>query len=702
MKRLLSAALPLFALAVSAGDAKWIAYPGDYAIWWGNRLQSRRIERGSYLSPFWPQYSYHSRVWFKRHFSLTQPETVRFDCDGNAQVLCTSTGQAMSAVTNVFTVPAGTNILVRVGIENSRCPPAIRIDGPTVRTDASWLVEWYPDEDASAEELSQFTKANEKPADWRMRRRIDVPVCQKHIRGNHLLADFGRETYGYLRFQDVSADGLVRIIYGESEDEALDEDVSHCYSWEMLRLPAGHEFVAENPHGFRYVHVMPVDFSMKIGSLAMDYEWNDLPHKGSFRCSDDEINRIWEVSDRTLELTCREVFIEGIKRDHWVWSGDAVQSCLMAYYRNGDFEGAKRTLWCIRGKDPLKMHLNGIVDYSFYWLIAIRDFDLYAGDVAFLRRVYPRMKSLLDFIRSRLDENGRPAWRPGRTPYGDDWVFIDWAKEDLHGKEGVCSVEMVLYARALEATAYVAERVGAKADADGFLRQSRRVRDDMMRTFWDEEKGALLHLLRFDGTLSGQLTSYPNLFALAYGYLNGDRAHRAFEGVILNDSITSFQTPYMRFYEMDLLCVNGRHAQVLDSIKSYWGGMLKQGATSFWEVYNPNESGSEHFAMYGRSFARSLCHAWGASPVYLLGKHFLGVRPTASGYSSYVVEPHLGSLEWMDGAVPTPRGTVKVSVRKDRVEVVGCPDGAGALIWNGSTRRINPRERVEMQFDQQR
>lgn len=85
-----------------------------------------------------------------------------------------------------------------------------------------------------------------------------------------------------------------------------------------------------------------------------------------------------------------------------------------------------------------------------------------------------------------------------------------------------------------------------------------------------------------------------------------------------------------------------------------------------------------------------------------IGKHFLGVRPTASGYSSYVVEPHLGSLEWMDGAVPTPRGTVKVTVRKDRVEVVGCPDGAGALILNGSTRRINPNERVEMQFDQQR
>ena len=702
MRRRAAAMLILLVLAASAGDAPWIAYPGDYAVWQGNRVQARRIERGAYLSPFWPQYSHHSRVWFKRCFALAQPETVRFDCDGNAQVWCSFTGHAMSAVTNVFTVPAGTNVLVRIGVENSLRPPAIRIDGPTVRTDSSWRVEWYPDEDAMVEELCQFTKSDEKPSDWRLRRRLEMPVCQKTIRGNHLFADFGRETYGYLRFRNISADGLVRVIYGESEAEALDEDISHCDSWELLRLTDGNEFIAENPHGFRYVHVIPVDSGVTVGSLAMDYEWNDLPRKGSFRCSDDELNRIWDVADRTLELTCREVFIEGIKRDHWVWSGDAVQSCLMAYYRNGDFEGAKRTLWCVRGKDPLKMHLNGIIDYSFYWLIAIRDFDLYAGDAAFLRQVYPRMKSLLDFVGGRLDENGRPVWRPGVTPYGDDWVFIDWAKENLHGKEGVCSFEMVLYARALEASAYVAERIGAKDEAAAYLRSSRRVRDDVVRTFWNEEKGALMHLLRFDGTLSGQLTSYPNLFALAYGYLDEKRARRVFDGVIQDESITSFQTPYMRFYEMDLLCGNGRHKQVLDDIRSYWGGMLKEGATSFWEVYDPDEKGSGHFAMYGRPFARSLCHAWGASPVYLLGKHFLGVRPTASGYSSYIVEPHLGMLEWMDGAVPTPRGTVKVNVRKDRVEVVGCPDGTGTLIWSGMTRRINPNERIEMKSLQRR
>ena len=33
-----------------------------------------------------------------------------------------------------------------------------------------------------------------------------------------------------------------------------------------------------------------------------------------------------------MHLTTREFFIDGIKRDRWVWSGDAIQSYLMNYY----------------------------------------------------------------------------------------------------------------------------------------------------------------------------------------------------------------------------------------------------------------------------------------------------------------------------------------------------------------------------------
>jgi len=88
--------------------------------------------------------------------------------------------------------------------------------------------------------------------------------------------------------------------------------------------------------------------------------------------------------------------------------------------------------------------------------------------------------------------------------------------------------------------------------------------------------------------------------------------------------------------------------------------MLKEGATTFWEKYDPNEKGVQHLAMYNRSYGKSLCHAWGASPIYLLGKYYLGVKPTAAGYMSFEIRPELGDLQWIEGSVPTPNGSIKV------------------------------------------
>ena len=113
-------------------------------------------------------------------------------------------------------------------------------------------------------------------------------------------------------------------------------------------------------------------------------------------------------------------------------------------------------------------------------------------------------------------------------------------------------------------------------------------------------------------------------------------------------------------------------------MKNYWGAMLNEGATSFWELYDPNEEGVKKYAMYGRPFGKSLCHAWGASPIYLLGKYYLGVKPLKPGYEEYLVEPDLGGLEWMEGKVPTPNGDISIKVTKKQITVTGV-SGVGVL-----------------------
>jgi hypothetical protein len=112
--------------------------------------------------------------------------------------------------------------------------------------------------------------------------------------------------------------------------------------------------------------------------------------------------------------------------------------------------------------------------------------------------------------------------------------------------------------------------------------------------------------------------------------------------------------------------------------------MLRAGATCFWEQYDPAETGAARYAMYGKPFGKSLCHAWGASPLYLLGKYYLGVQPTAPGYASYVVEPNLGGLQWIEGTVPTPQGDVAVYADMARIRVTGA-GGKGVLRFTSVT-----------------
>jgi hypothetical protein len=168
------------------------------------------------------------------------------------------------------------------------------------------------------------------------------------------------------------------------------------------------------------------------------------------------------------------------------------------------------------------------------------------------------------------------------------------------------------------------------------------------------------------------------MFGIFFNYFTPAQKQEIKTSVLLNDSVQKITTPYMRFYELEALCALGEQQHVLQQMKDYWGGMLQLGATSFWEEYDPSKKGAEHYAMYGRPFGKSLCHAWGASPIYLLGKYYLGVSPTSSGYATYKIEPSLGGLQWMEGTVPTPHGNIALRCDTKQIKIRST-EGEGTL-----------------------
>ena len=143
------------------------------------------------------------------------------------------------------------------------------------------------------------------------------------------------------------------------------------------------------------------------------------------------------------------------------------------------------------------------------------------------------------------------------------------------------------------------------------------------------------------------------------------------------------------------MCQIGNWSYMTDMLNSYWGEMLRLGATTIWEEFDPTKKGIEHYEMYGGKYEKSLCHAWGASPIYLLGKYALGVKPTDVGYKAYEVKPNLMCFGEISGTVPTPCGDIFVSLNKEKCEVVSEIDG-GTLILGDKKYEIKKNEKLEI------
>jgi hypothetical protein len=368
--------------------------------------------------------------------------------------------------------------------------------------------------------------------------------------------------------------------------------------------------------------------------------------------------------------------MDGIKRDRWTWSGDAIQSYLMNYYLRFDTECVKRTIRQLRGKDPVTAHVNTIMDYTFYWFKSVLDYYQYTGDVAFICEMWPRMISLMDYCLGRTNEAGMAEGKP------DDWIFVDWVDFPMH-KRGILAFEQILFAKALETMQQCAAVLSDELNANKYRTLAERLKAQIKELFWDKDAHAYLHAIE-NGEINKQITKFPNMFAIIYGLSDENERAQIMQHVMLNPSVDPITTPYMRFYELEALCMMGQQSTVLPEMKAYWGGMLREGATSFWEKYVPSEKGIQHLAMYGRPYGKSLCHAWGASPIYILGKYFLGVKPTQPGYETYEIRPILGGLAWMEGDVPTPFG--RISIKMDQQQITVHSDGGHGILIIGERR----------------
>ncbi|MDO5308623.1 MAG: alpha-L-rhamnosidase C-terminal domain-containing protein [Planctomycetia bacterium] len=482
-------------------------------------------------------------------------------------------------------------------------------------------------------------------------------------KGGAFILDFGCEIHGSFRVEardltpGASSQGRsvkLRVRFGESVDEACAEVGEkgaineHSTRDQVIAVPwLGAVECGES--AFRFVRVDLVDDDARIlfDSARAIFIYRDLPRLGQFNSSDERLNQVWDVAARTQLLTMQQYVFEGAKRDRLVWYGDFTPQTMTALRVYGDSKVLRDTLgYYARETWPLPKWMNGMPNYSLWWLITIGDLYRHTGDRALVEEQWDYVKGLVEQLLPYIKEDGHAGFP---NP------FLDWPTNDK--PQALDAGTHAMFALGFDRVAEMAAVV-EDAKTEKLARETAaKVRTYKPSNVGNKQAAALLALAGIEKS----------------GESNVD--------VVAKNGAENFSTFY-GYYMLEALSEGGADQVALDVCRDYWGAMIDVGATTFWEDFDlkwlenagridertPEGKESLHgdrgaYCYIG--LRHSLCHGWASGPAAWISAHVLGVTPTEPGFTKARVKPFLGDLDWVEGDVPTPYGQIHVRCDKN-------------------------------------
>ncbi|MGC8863400.1 MAG: MGH1-like glycoside hydrolase domain-containing protein, partial [Armatimonadota bacterium] len=335
-------------------------------------------------------------------------------------------------------------------------------------------------------------------------------------------ADFGEEIVGYPTIIGYTYGPIkISLACGEYEAECLNPYQAVLTS--ELGMGAL-RWSAPERRAFRFARfTIEATRLVRIERIQAQTVGRRVDETGSFECSDDVLNKIYQTSARTLRLCMHEFYEDGPKRDRLLWIGDLRVEALANYYLFGDVGLARRCLLQMAdlqlhdgmipgvGPDPSSTYLP---DYCAWYVVALADYFRHTGELSTLKVLYPRIRKLMAWFRANTDEGGmfikadRPGW----------WIFVDW-DDSMEKKDRVTAMQ-ALYYWALSDAAEIARAVGNKRDAEDYLARAAKLKQSVNTLLWSEDKRAYVDCLTDDGP-SDRVHRQPNALALLSGLAEG-------------------------------------------------------------------------------------------------------------------------------------------------------------------------------------
>lgn len=462
------------------------------------------------------------------------------------------------------------------------------------------------------------------------------PVTAAHCSGDGFVLDFGQHCVGYLSFRFrqektyLDAPVRLRLRFGEIPYElSRDFDSYHgslCKSWlqeEIINLDHPGVVTLPRRYAFRYLEVTVVatpkvvmlsDFCVRCITSADSRNLKPLPPG-----TDEVLVQIDSVAAKTLADCMQTAYEDGPKRDRRLWSGDLRLQALTDYYLYKNYALARRCLYLFAACQEEGHYLPGclyqvpavffdegneLTDYALIYTVSLWDYFEHTGDSATASDLFPIARRQIDLALSLLDSNGIITFREGWSR------FIDWA-QDLRSTISVQGV--LLYA--LEKMIYLARALSEMGTAARWQIALDSARAAARARLFDP--GAGIFRSACDDF---QYSVHSQVWMILGGVIAGDEGVALLKNALADAESLKPVTPYMHHYVVEAMLKLGLREEALALMKAYWGGMVKKGADTFWELYDPADptvsSGQD-------PLINSFCHAWSCSASYFIRKYFV-------------------------------------------------------------------------------
>lgn len=340
--------------------------------------------------------------------------------------------------------------------------------------------------------------------------------------------------------------------------------------------------------------------------------------------SDPLFQKVYDVSLYTARLASQYHFEDSVYRERAQWLLDSRITALVHYECFGEYRLGEKAIrqFCRTQTEegvilPLGPMPAGRVmpDFCTHFVMMAEEHFRYSGKgcdgeiMSALSRLFAWFEKN-EAADGLIDISGKEEeW----------WCFIDWADTDRRGKVTALNC---LYFQALCRYADILERAGKEG---GFYRaKAERLKENINRIMYDSASGLYCDCVA-DGIRSRSFSQQASMYAVITGVAEEP------EKVLYNVTSEGFSGVKVRGAFLMCLCLdcmleNGYKALAREWTDKFWGEMLRRGATTWWEVFEPDSppaavpyAYSANTATYMMEYIPvSYCHAWGAGIAYSL------------------------------------------------------------------------------------